>query len=699
MVKTHSEMIEMTVDAQAYVQDGRDKAREREAFVSVRGGQWESSVWARLVNRPRYQIDLITPIIRQICGDISRSDFEIGVLPTSSDASKKTAATYEGVLRHIANISRSKYVYNSAARDMVTSGIGGWRISNRYLSGNHFDQDLLIDYIHDFKDTVFFDTGARLQTHEDAEWVIVLKALTKAQFEKQFPKAKGQQGISEQWLTNDAWFKDGMVVGEYLCKKTKKRDLILLSNGMIFEDTDDYRSIIDEYMAAGIKETDRRTKDITTVYRRYYSGDDWLDDSTETLFDMLPVVPLYGNYSIIGNEINYFGEPEKLIDPQRVMNYTFSRLVEDTSLKPKSKVWMTREQASGNEADYRTLNVDNKPVAFYNHIDGQIPPDYRQPSPPDPTLIAIMGAASDYINQVAGRFAANMGDNPGLQSGVAIDHQISQGNNSSSTYFESLSLAITHTAKILINAIPKNYGDRQSVRIVGEDGTADFAKLREATIDRQTGRVIELNDLSKGVYDVVVAVGPGYQNKQQETVENIIEIAKVDPSILQIGSDVLLQNINAPGLKQISERKRRQMVMAGVIPEEQLSEEEKALLQQQQQQGQQQTSPMDQLALATAQAEIEKAQAQTADIISKVEERSKKSELENRKLALQAESMAISMQESQRKAQLEMQTTIDGHYKTIAETMKIIKDAIGADAIMHPAAIAAYEKNAVDLNK
>jgi hypothetical protein len=196
-----------------------------------------------------------------------------------------------------------------------------------------------------------------------------------------------------------------------------------------------------------------------------------------------------------------------------------------------------------------------------------------------------------------------------------------------------------------------------------------------------------------------VTVGPGYQNKQQETVENIIEIAKVDPSILQIGSDVLLQNINAPGLKQISERKRRQMVMAGVIPEEQLSEEEKALLQQQQQQGQQQTSPMDQLALATAQAEIEKAQAQTADIISKVEERSKKSELENRKLALQAESMAISMQESQRKAQLEMQTTIDGHYKTIAETMKIIKDAIGADAIMHPAAIAAYEKNAVDLNK
>ena len=167
--------------------------------------------------------------------------------------------------------------------------------------------------------------------------------------------------------------------------------------------------------------------------------------------------------------------------------------------------------------------------------------------------------------------------------------------------------------------------------------------------------------------------------------------------MLQLGSDVLLNNINAPGLKQIAERKRRQMVLAGVIPEDQLTKEEIALLQQQQAQGQNQTSPMDQLALATAQAELKKAEAQTADIISKVEDRQTKNELELKSLQLRAEEMAIKSQNDQQRMAIDIQESMDRHFKAIADTLSALRAAMGADGVMSPVVAQGYNQQAEKL--
>lgn len=693
----HKECIQKLEYAQDSFKEVRDRARENETAIYVRGGQWEPTVWARLANRPRYTIDLIYPILKQIVGEIKRASFDITILPASGDAAKETAATYEGIIRHIENISRAKHSYNAVAKDIVSCGIGGLRVSNRFANSVNFDQDLMIDYIPNFKDRVWFDPGSMQQTHDDAEYCYILYPLTHAQYDQRFKKGSGIS-VSENRSTSVVHnHKDTVVIGEYVYRKRKKKNLLLLSNGSIIEDTDQARTIIDELLSGGLTVISERETESETIYTRYFDGGDFLGDEVETPFEKIPIVPAYANFSVIENEINYFGVPEKLLDAQRVTNYTLSRLTEDTSLRPKSKLAMTPEQTAGHEASYKTMNIDNKPMLHYNHVDGQPPPMYLTPAPPDPTLVTILSATTDYINRVAGMFAANMGENPGLQSGVAIDKQIDRGNNGAYDYLESMEIALTQVAMVLLPAIPKIYGDRQRVRIVGEDGSADYATLREQIQDRQTGRMIEVNDLSKGFYDVVVSIGPGFQNKQQETVENIIEISKVDPSLLQLGSDVLLNNINAPGLKQIAERKRRQMVLAGVIPEDQLTKEEITLLQQQQAQGQNQTSPMDQLALATAQAELKKAEAQTADIISKVEDRQTKNELELKSLQLKAEEMAIKSQNDQQRMAIDIQESMDRHFKAIADTLSALRAAMGADGVMSPVVAQGYNQQAEKL--
>jgi len=238
------------------------------------------------------------------------------------------------------------------------------------------------------------------------------------------------------------------------------------------------------------------------------------------------------------------------------------------------------------------------------------------------------------ITYASGMFAANMGDNPGLQSGVAIQQLQDKGNNSTIKYFKSLEFGIRATGRILVDAIPKIYDSERTVRILKEDQTYDVADINQRVIDQQTGQVVTLNDLSMGVYDVMVKAGASFQNRQQETIETIIEIAKVDPSVLQIAGDVLLDNIATASAQQISDRKRAQMIAAGLIPQDQLTEEE---LMAQQAQAAQQGQAQDP-AMVLAQAEQMKAQAEMTR--AQIEQ----AKLQNEQMKLQIEAQKLQAQ-------------------------------------------------------
>jgi hypothetical protein len=147
---------------------------------------------------------------------------------------------------------------------------------------------------------------------------------------------------------------------------------------------------------------------------------------------------------------------------------------------------------------------------------------------------------------------------------------------------------------------------------------------------------VVVNDLSVGIYDVVCKAGPSFQNRQQETIEAITQLAQVDPSLMQIAGDLLMQNINTPAASQIAERKRAQMIQAGMIPQSQMTEEELASIQQAQMmaQGQQQPDP----AMVLAQAEQMKAQAEM--MRAQIEQ----AKLQNEQMKLQIEAQKLQSQ-------------------------------------------------------
>jgi hypothetical protein len=218
--------------------------------------------------------------------------------------------------------------------------------------------------------------------------------------------------------------------------------------------------------------------------------------------------------------------------------------------------------------------------------------------------------------------------------------------------------------------------------------------LKDRIRDEQTGDIVEINDLSKGIYDVAVDIAPHFQNRQQETVKAITEIAPFDPSIIQNGADVMLKNITAPGMDILAERKRAQMVAAGIIPESQLTDDEKAQLQAQaeaQANAQPPLSAVEQALIAESQANIEATQARAAldqtraaETASKIEERLIKLQQSGEQMQLDQANKEADRALEQQKFMANMEEMMVSMLNTNADTMKTIREASGVDAIMGP---------------
>lgn len=706
-------VLELLSKAQQAEKDSREAAREADDFLNKRDGQWEPQIISNMNKRPRYTFDKVNPIVDQIMGEIDQSLFSINIDPAGEGADKDTAKLYDGMVRQTQHLSNADEIFSNAGRKMVGTGIAGWRIVNDWVDSDSFDQQLLIKRISNFVDRVWFDENSEEPDRSDARYCFILSTIVADLFKEKWPEHKPtdvDDGRSGNSYTHKP---EVVVVGEFLYKKIKERELVLMSNGKVYEVDEDFKSVMDELKQQDITEVRRRKRKIPIVYSRKFTGEEWLDDEKKTVFtDWLPVIPTYGNHTISENKFLFFGAIEKLMDAQRVYNYAKSREVEEGALAPRQKMWMTREQAEGNTVSLSTLNTNIDPVQFYEHIDGQAPPFQIGGAQINPGLMNTAETASRDINVGAGLFDANMGNNPGLQSGIAIQKVQRKGDNGTYKYFGAQRRAIEHTCRILVKAYPKVIDTRRDQVLRQKDGTTETITLFDSVFDEQSQKLVKLNDISKGNFDTTCIIDDAFQSQQEETVTSITEMAAVDPSIMAISGDIMLNNINAPGMDKLAERKRALMVQQGAIPPSQLTDEEKQLLQQQAAEPKE-PSPVEKAIMQEAEANMKRAQAQTADVMSKIQERAEKMDLAekkalsdiriaNEKLQLDMRKLSIDIQnaDTSNKAQIfEQQMAIEEKIKIQAETLKILAEAMAIDTSGSDEDSKAYKKQATKVAK
>jgi hypothetical protein len=691
--KTQHECITALKDVQETEHDNREQVREADLFLNKRDGQWEPAIVQAFSGKPRYTFDECNPIVDEIMGSIEARDFNIRVSPAGDDASMDLARAYEGIIRHIENISTAtKKVYNPAARIMVGTGFSAIRIITGFRDDNSFQQDLLLTHVKNAQDCLWFDPDTLEPDASDAEYCWNLFMLSDRKFKKEYPEASGRS-VPVDRVDTSWWFKQPgqVVVGEYLYRKKFTRELALLSNGNVVEVDESFSRIRDELFAKNIKVERTRTRVYHKVYQRMFDGHDWIEDENATVFNHIPIIPMYGNFKISENKVIYYGVVEKLMDAQRVINYAESRKIEEGALAPKGKTWMSKDQAESQDVKetLATLNTNTDPVQFYDFAEGHPPPFYDGPKGPNQGLMETSASAQNYVQRTSGTYDEARGTAPPRRSGYAIERLQDKSDSPKSKWFSSIETAISHACTILITAIPKVYDTPQLMRLVNPDGTEDYVNIYQEVMDEQSGEMIKMYDLSVGKYSVVCTSGPAFQSKQQETVSAIVELGQVDPSLVQIGADILLRNINAPGIDKLAERKRRQMVLQGMIPQEQMTEEEKQLMES--------MSKQDDMT-PTDRANLMIARAQEQDIQGKNEERLAKLELENQKLRLREMEIQLKGKAQQDKAMLDSIKALNEQIKLQAETLKAIREGLGVDQIISKSAVDAFTNQAKELN-
>lgn len=724
--ENHGDVIGLLQDAQQVEHDNRELLKEAHVFVSVEGGQWEPERFKAAHGKPRYTFDQTSPIIDQIAGDIEESDFDIKISPKGGGATKEMADLRDGMIRNIESLSQAQTIYANAARNVVTAGFDGWRVTTEFTDEMKFEQDLVIEAVHNWVERVWFDPGSKRRDRADSKYGFLLSDLTFNEYKERFPDGSGMSvGVDRTEVVVDD-VPEGVVIGHFYFQKMERVRVVLTSLGRVFEDDEKWQKIKDELAASG--ETVKKEKFVERpiFWVRKFDGGDWLEDGQDTVFSTIPLVAAYGNFKVIENQTMYHGVVRKLMDPQRVLNYSLSREIEEGALAPRQKKWMTQEQSEGFQEKLQTMNTNAEPVQFYNHVEGQPPPFETGGAEINPGLRNISTSMTSLMGSTAGIFAAGMGDTPEFtQSGVAIDKLQDKSNNITSKYFKAMEIPICYTAKLLDGAIPRVYDTERHVRILKEDGVSNMIEANHAVVDEETGDEVILNDLRTGKYDITCRAGRAFDSRQSETVDGFLKIGAVDPSIIEIGSDIMLKNMNTPGMDQVSDRKRNQLLQAGVIPEDQWTEDE------QRQQAEAAQTRQPDAAMVMAQAEREKAAAEQAKadaanarVQVELFKLQTGTQIKAQELALKAQEISIRDRESilkieEKRAELGLdadkqqfeqdlaviqenrQANNDfvNNLNTDADTLKKIREGMGVEVISGPNAAQAFIGQAQDLNE
>jgi len=676
----HNGVIALLKKAQDVETDIRDIVREVHIFLDDKDGQWDSHAEKAFSGRPRYTLDRCNDLVDDVAGAIEQSDFSIQILPAGGDATADLAKTYDGLIRNIENLSNATETYDAATRSMVRAGMDGWRINQRWGDNNTFDQDLYIDPIPDFVNQVWFDPDSFLATREDAKYCFVLTAMGKDAYEEKYPKGSGMSVT-----TDNNFFQDRMpeqvVLGEILYKAQETVRIVELNNGAVYVDDDKYRSIQDELKKQGIEEKRDREKSVDVIKTRLFDGGDWLTGVQDTVFNILPIVPEYANWSVRQSVPNYWGIVTKKMDAQRIYNYTESRKVEDGAFAPLAKILATPEQIGANQRSWERLNISADPVLPYDSVDNAPPPFKIGGAEINPGLEATSQSMLENLTSTAG-IDQLTGQAVGLQSGLAVELKQQRGDTRNFKYTTSRQRSICHTGKILMHAIPLVYDTKRQVRILNEDRSFDMVTINDMTIDEQTGEPVELIDLSKGAYDVTCNVAKSFKNRQTETVSSLVEMAAIDPTIIEEGRDVLYNSMNAPGFDILAERVRQKMLLSGAIPEDQMSEEEKEFIKNQP------APPPDPVAVAL---ERQAEQADDKIQIDAIEAARKDRELDAKIAKDKAEVDRASVQDALNQIKV-LAEALNKH----ADTWNKLREAMGVESITGPGGLNAFiEQGAV----
>ena len=537
--------------------DTNNRSEALEDLKFAAGDQWPVEIQnsRTLEARPCLTINKIDAYVRQVTNQQRQQRPRIKVHGMNSQSDAKVADILTGICRHIEVNSDADHAYDNAFNYAVRMGFGYWRVKTDYVREDSFDQEIYIEPIHN-PFTVYFDPNSTLPDGSDADKCLITQVVSKEIFRKMYPDADDGTGFSQRGTgdSNAEWvMKEDIRIAEYFYTERKPDKLCLLSNGV-----KKFRSELpkqDELLAMGVVVIDERASFRKEIKQIKCTAIEVLEEGIWPS-KYIPIVPVYGEEFVVENKRKKYGLVRMAKDPQRMYNFWKTALTESVALAPKAKWLLAEGQDEGHENEWAMANIKAMPVLRYKQKDIEgVPapvPTRIQPEAPPAGIIAAADGINADMQAVLGIFDPNQMATGNI-SGKALNGQQQQIDLTNFHYYDNLTRSIKHTAKIILDLVPKIYDQARVMRIIGDDGKPDLVDINKRQSDEQ-GVMTILNDVTVGEYDVVMDTGPGYNSKRIEAVNSMMPMLSADPNLMNVAGDLIFRNMDFPGADVIADR-------------------------------------------------------------------------------------------------------------------------------------------------
>jgi len=545
--------------AWGYWSDVREAAREDMKFLlGDADNNWQWPDWAaaqrRDDKRPMLTINRVPQHVSQVTNEIRQNPPQAKVRPVDDDADPDTAEVFSGLVRHVWNNTDSTFAICNASEWQVGGGYGYFRILADYMHDGGIDQDLYIKQIADPL-LVVDDPAIQTPTGSDRRFLFIVEDMPRAEFREEYPEAE-EVDFSIAGQSVASWWQEETVrVAEYYVVKTKSTKIHRYADGRVQSDPHPF----------GLPAVESR--DIERPYVCWYkiTATEVLE-SREYDLPWIPVVRAVGVEKIIDGKRVIKGMVRNAKDAQRMYNFWATAYTERVALVPKAPFVGPAGFAEGYEDKWRSAATKNHAYLEYNAVldenGNTLPPPVRQPGADVPTgLLQGMLQAADDLKAVTGQYDASLGARSNETSGKAIMARQREGDVGTYHFIDNLAKAVEFAGRIIVAWAPKVYDVRRVARIIGEDGSEDFAQIdpeqpvaMRKVRDEETGEIRSIYNLGVGHYDIVVSTGPTYTTKRQEAAELMTTLAQSDPTLMQRAGDIIVRNFDIPGAEELSKR-------------------------------------------------------------------------------------------------------------------------------------------------
>lgn len=552
--KTNTEKLEMLNDIMrdfhnAKTADDEDRSRALDDMRFLDGDQWPAEIrqTREEKGRPCLTINRLPGFVDQVTGDQRQNKPSIKVRPVDSVSDPKTAELYTGLIRNIENASDASIAYDTAAECAASCGRGFFRIITEYTD-DCFDQVISIKRIlNPF--SVVWDQSAQEYDLSDAAWISVSEWISKKEYETKWPDAAVSSFDSADDYAVD-WSSGEMVrVSEIFRKKRVKKTIYLLNDGRVVD-------AVPDDLPPWIEVERQREAETHEIEWIKVSGAEVLEGPIKWPGKYIPIVPVWGKEIVVDGKRITRGVIRYAKEPQQMYNYWRSMATEGVAQTPKNPYIVTPKQIAGYEPIWDKANESNRPYLPFNP-DPQLPnggkPYKEQPATVQTGMIQEMSVAADDMKATTGIYDASLGNRSNESSGRAIIARQREGDTATFAYSDNMIRSISYGGKILVDLIPKTYDASRIVRVIGVDGTEKFEKVNWPSRSSD-GKIVYLNDLSLGRFDVAVTAGPSYATQRIEAADSMIQFIKALPAAAAVIPDLIAKNMDWPGADEIEER-------------------------------------------------------------------------------------------------------------------------------------------------